>query len=386
MSFPRTLPRSIAIAVALSATGLAMAPTTTATGATSTTIVSASTGNKLAALTFAYKLAISEKTESAFVAFDAAVAAGDATKAKASLTAVADILDRRAKSLRALRAEPPYRAAIDEIATGPAAEATAYRSAVAKSTTAKALGEAEVAARETVRKAYLDTERATRFMYTTFAIEPLIPIGEKPPTTPVAKVVLEDTFDRVDKRRWYLDDATVTPMLSIAKGEAVLKAAPGRANIVTIDREPDPLGTGIDRISLEADVIVTRDGLTLSGVICRQAAGGVGGYWGGIGADGVVVLAEVGVGPLMTERLFPIAAAVRTTPGATNRVRLDCDGKAGEAVSLRLYVNDTLVGQVQDTQEPHAPGAYGIYSEATVDKRNPPTTPTRFLRFRASRR
>ncbi|HEX6393088.1 MAG TPA: serine/threonine-protein kinase [Acidimicrobiales bacterium] len=116
-----------------------------------------------------------------------------------------------------------------------------------------------------------------------------------------------------------------------------------------------PQLTDIGDASVEVGARQVSGGQGVFGLLCRGRGLGQPYYFGAAGTDGFWGLYKYtydtqGTGDATTLNKGDIPS-LATPPGATprlDRLRLDCAGRAGATVTLRLYENGVLVGEAQD--------------------------------------
>ncbi|MEU8358851.1 serine/threonine-protein kinase [Nonomuraea sp. NPDC048882] len=103
------------------------------------------------------------------------------------------------------------------------------------------------------------------------------------------------------------------------------------------------------------------------GVWCHGAAGSGDRYEFGVSGEGKVTIVKRRSGAEAKVLYGP----TNTPKTATNRVVAEC-GRSGGKVTLRMWLNETLVGEASDTDDPHGSGETGVYAAPSAQQ---PTTP-----------
>lgn len=118
-----------------------------------------------------------------------------------------------------------------------------------------------------------------------------------------------------------------------------------------------------DSVSVEATAkVLGRNGQPDIGLFCRQAADGKSFYEGGISSNGNWAIFKWVKDKSTAMKSGTIDATITrfvATPGATNRIRFDCEGAAGAPVTLTLSVNGAAIGSVAEKVGLGA-GTYGL--------------------------
>ncbi|GAA1620034.1 hypothetical protein GCM10009733_015620 [Nonomuraea maheshkhaliensis] len=102
------------------------------------------------------------------------------------------------------------------------------------------------------------------------------------------------------------------------------------------------------------------------GVWCHGAAGSGDRYEFGVSGEGKVTIVKRRSGAEAKVLYGP----TNTPKTATNRVVAEC-GRSGGKVTLRMWLNETLVGEASDADDPHGPGETGVYAAPSPEQ---PTT------------
>ncbi|MEV4087518.1 protein kinase [Nonomuraea fuscirosea] len=99
------------------------------------------------------------------------------------------------------------------------------------------------------------------------------------------------------------------------------------------------------------------------GVWCHGAAGSGDRYEFGVSGEGKVTIVKRRAGA-EAKVLYGPADAPKA---AANRVVAEC-GRSGDKVTLRMWLNESLVGEASDTDDPHGHGETGVYAAPSADQ------------------
>ncbi|MEV5494182.1 serine/threonine-protein kinase [Nonomuraea fuscirosea] len=99
------------------------------------------------------------------------------------------------------------------------------------------------------------------------------------------------------------------------------------------------------------------------GVWCHGAAGSGDRYEFGVSGEGKITIVKRRAGA-EAKVLYGPADAPKA---AANRVVAEC-GRSGGKVTLRMWLNESLVGEASDTDDPHGHGETGVYAAPSADQ------------------